>query len=307
MAKTIDLSQLPAPDAVSVPDFEVLLTERKQKLVSLYPQEQQASVAAALDLLSEPQVKVLEESAYREILTHQRINEAVSAVLLASSGGNDLTNLSGNYDVGRRVVSPGDPSAIPPVLPTYESDEELRQRTQLSWGRLSTAGAAEAYRYFGSEEEDVLDVQPYGPETHGLEGRIFLYVLSRSGDGTAPQALLDKVLLAVSDDEVRPLTDFVSVHSATVVPYTVEADIQIPYGLDGDVVIQAAQNALLAYNRSLRQFDRTVSRSGIDGALHQPGVITVTLKSPAADMKMKMGEVPWCTGITLNRMVVDYE
>ena len=37
----IDLSQLPAPDVVEVPDFETILAERKATLISLFPPEQQ--------------------------------------------------------------------------------------------------------------------------------------------------------------------------------------------------------------------------------------------------------------------------
>ncbi|MEG9312917.1 baseplate J/gp47 family protein [Klebsiella pneumoniae] len=56
----------------------------------------------------------------------------------------------------------------------YESDEELRARTLLSWARLSTAGARNAYHYFArGADADVLDVRAYGPETHNQEGRVF--------------------------------------------------------------------------------------------------------------------------------------
>lgn len=51
---TVDLSQLPQPQIIEVLDFEVILSEVKAVMLAAFPQEQQASVAAALELESEP-------------------------------------------------------------------------------------------------------------------------------------------------------------------------------------------------------------------------------------------------------------
>lgn len=87
----IDLSQLPPPQIVDVPDFETLLTERKAEFVALFPAEEQEAVARTLTLESEPVVKMLQENVYRELLLRQRINEAARAVMVAYSGGDDWT------------------------------------------------------------------------------------------------------------------------------------------------------------------------------------------------------------------------
>lgn len=50
----IDLSQLPAPQIVDVPDFETLLAERKAAFVALYPADEQDAVRRTLALESEP-------------------------------------------------------------------------------------------------------------------------------------------------------------------------------------------------------------------------------------------------------------
>ncbi len=57
----IDLSQLPPPQIVDVPDFETLLSERKAEFVALFPAEEQEAVARTLALESEPVVKMLQE------------------------------------------------------------------------------------------------------------------------------------------------------------------------------------------------------------------------------------------------------
>ncbi len=59
----IDLSQLPAPQIVDVPDFETLLAERKAEFVALHPKDEQEAVIRTLELESEPVTKLLQENA----------------------------------------------------------------------------------------------------------------------------------------------------------------------------------------------------------------------------------------------------
>lgn len=96
---TIDLSQLPAPDVVEVLDYESILAERKATLLSLCYESQREAVARTLQLESEPLTKLLEESAYREVMWRQRVNEAARANMLAyATGGYTPVKASGsNY------------------------------------------------------------------------------------------------------------------------------------------------------------------------------------------------------------------
>ncbi|EJI9010414.1 baseplate J/gp47 family protein [Escherichia albertii] len=292
----IDLSTIPVPDIVDIPDTESLVSQIVEKYTEL------DSLFSAL-VESDPAYKWAEALAFRVALVRQQINDAVRAVLLASACGADLDQIGANFQVQRMMITPPDDSTVPPSPAVYEDDDAFRERIQLSWARLSTAGAKNAYHYFAqSADPDVLDVKAYGPETHAQEGRVFLYVLSRTGDGTAPQPLLDKVAEAVNDDEIRPLTDFVSVRSAEIVTYDVVADIHIPYGLDGELVMESARQALQKYTDSVHRIGSVAARSGIDGALHQSGVITVVLHSPPADIVPQMGQAPWCRSVTLNKV-----
>lgn len=50
----VDLSQLPKPQIIKVLDFEEILIEVKAGMIAAFPSEQQAAVAAALELESEP-------------------------------------------------------------------------------------------------------------------------------------------------------------------------------------------------------------------------------------------------------------
>jgi len=88
----IDLSQLPPPQIVEQIDFELILAERKAYMISLWPAEEQAEIAARLDMESEPLTKLLQENAYRETIWRQRVNEASLANLLATARGPTWNN-----------------------------------------------------------------------------------------------------------------------------------------------------------------------------------------------------------------------
>ena len=298
---SIDLSRLPVPDAVISPDPEAIFSLWLARLRQLDPE---------FDALveSDPAYKQGEVFAYLGGIFYQRTNDAVRAVLLASAGGADLDQLGANYDVERMLVKPGNPDAVPPVEPEYESDDAFRHRIQLSWARLSTAGAGHAYRFFASSAHpDVLDVGCYGPETHNRAGEVWVYVLSRTETGEPSDEVLAAVTQSLSADEVRPLTDKVTVNPAQMIDFAVDADIVMPYGPDNTVIMDKAAAALDAYLASVRRVGAVVARSGIDRALHQDGVVKVVLRSPAADMSMQMGQAPRWTNITLNKVLTTDE
>ncbi|EFG3333727.1 baseplate J/gp47 family protein [Escherichia coli] len=191
----IDLSQLPAPQIVDVPDFETLLAERKAEFVALHPKDEQEAVIRTLELESEPVTKLLQENAYRELLLRQRINEAAQAVMVAYAMGGDLDQLAANYNVTRLTVTPADNDAVPPVAAVMESDEALRLRVPAAFEGLSVAGPTAAYEFHArSADGRVADASATSP----APAEVVLTVLSREGDGTAEKDLLDVVEKALN-------------------------------------------------------------------------------------------------------------
>ncbi len=218
----IDLSQLPAPQIVDVPDFETLLAERKAEFVALHPKDEQEAVIRTLELESEPVTKLLQENAYRELLLRQRINEAAQAVMVAYAMGSDLDQLAANYNVKRLTVTPADNNAVPPVAAVMESDEALRLRVPAAFEGLSVAGPTAAYEFHArSADGRVADASATSP----APAEVVLTVLSREGDGTAEKDLLDVVEKALNSENVRPVADRLTVRSAEIIPYRVEATI----------------------------------------------------------------------------------
>ena len=294
----INLSELDVPDAIVVPDATEIFTRWLARLRELDKQ---------FDALveSDPTFKQGEVNAYQLTLAFQRVNDAVRAVFLASAKEADLDQIGASFNVKRQVIKPGDPLAIPPVEPELEDDAAFRERIQLSWAQLNTAGARNAYRFHAkSADTDVLDADAYGPETHNRPGYVDVYVLSRTGDGAAGQPLLDKVNSTLNADEIRPLTDYVTVKSATIANYTVTAELEIPEGPDASTVLNNAIDVLRSYTTLSHRIKTVVPLSAIYAALQQSGVVRVRLISPVADLEAEPGKAPWCTAINVTRREV---
>lgn len=291
----IDLSQIAPPDIVETISFETVLAAMLADLQVRAPE-----FTALVE--SDPAYKILEVAAYRETLIRQRVNEGARAVMLAYAGGADLDNLAALFGVARLVIDEGDPDAVPPVPPEYESDTELRRRTQLALEGFSTAGPRGAYIFHAlSAAADVLDANATSPAA----GEVLITVLSRTGDGEASTELLDAVEAAVSADDVRPLTDTVTVASAAIVDYAITATLHFYDGPDRAVVLAAAQAAAQAYAAAQHRIGRDVTLSGVYAALHQLGVQRVTLAAPSANITISETQASWCTAITLTDGGVD--
>lgn len=286
---TVNLSQLPAPDVVETLDYEAILAAMLADLVARDP-----AFTALVE--SDPAYKILEVAAYREVLLRQRVNDAAKGVMLAFAAGSDLDQIGANYSVARLVVDPGDTAAVPPVPPTYESDDDFRARIQLSPEGYTTAGSEGSYVFHGlGADGDVKDIQAVSP----TPGNVIVYVLSRSGNGEASYQLLDIVDATLNADDVRPLTDNVTVQSAEIVNYNVAATLTMYPGPDSEVVRQSAEDAVTAYVESVRRIGYDVTLSGLYAALHQPGVQTVNLISPEATIVMSDGQSSFCNSITV--------
>ena len=293
---TIDLSQLPAPDVVEVLDYETLLAERKATLISLYPAEQQATIARTLALESEPIVKLLQENAYREVILRQRVNEAAQANMVAYANDGDLDQLGANNGVTRLTLVPADDTTIPPTPAVMESNDDFRLRVASAFEGLSVAGPTGAYEYHAkSADGRVADASAISPSP----ACVTVTVLSREGNGEAPADLLAVVDAALNDEDVRPVADRVTVQSASIVNYAVEAVLYLYPGPEAEPVRAAAEKKLAAFVSAQARLGRDIRKSALYAALHVEGVQRVELAQPAADVVLDKTQAAYCTGYSI--------
>ncbi|MGG6004385.1 baseplate assembly protein [Salmonella enterica] len=296
MSGTIDLSQLPPPVVVEPLDFETLFAQRKAAFIAMYPEDEQEEIARTLELESEPITMLLEENCYRELLLRQRVNEAARAVMLAYSTESDLDNLAVNFNVERLTIQEEDDSVTPPIEAVMESDQDLRTRTQQAFEGLSVAGPTAAYEFWGrSADGRVADISAVSPEP----ACVTISVLSREGDGTASDDLLSVVAAALNDEEVRPVADRVTVQSAEIVPYQIDATLYIYPGPEAEPVRQASEQQLQAYIAAQNRLGRDIRLSAIYAALHVEGVQRVELAQPVADIVLSDNQASHCTEYTI--------
>jgi len=296
MSGTIDLSQLPPPVVVEPLDFETLFAQRKAAFIAMYPEDEQEELARTLELESEPITMLLEENCYRELLLRQRVNEAARAVMLAYSTDSDLDNLAVNFNVERLTIQEEDDSVTPPIEAVMESDPDLRTRTQQAFEGLSVAGPTAAYEFWGrSADGRVADISAVSP----TPACVTISVLSREGDGTASDDLLSVVAAALNDEEVRPVADRVTVQSAEIVPYQIDATLYIYPGPEAEPVRQASEQQLQAYIAAQNRLGRDIRLSAIYAALHVEGVQRVELAQPVADIVLSDYQASHCTEYTI--------
>ena len=271
----IDLSKLPAPDVIETLDFETLLTNYINDFVARNP-----NYATLLE--SDPAIILMQVVAYREMLLRARINEAAKANMLAYATKGDLDNLAAFFGVERLED---------------ETDERLRKRTQLALEGFSTAGPVGAYIFHSlSASNEVKSVSVKSPNP----GEVLVTILSNIGDGTVGQELIDAVSAKLNEDDIRPLTDQVTVQGATIVNYSVEAIITVYPGPSSAVIETEANNALNNFISERHAVGKVASLSGIYDALHVDGVKKVELTSPVADVVANDTQAPYCNNISIS-------
>ena len=292
---TIDLAALPAPQVLENLDFEVLYEDALRQ----FREYMAENWSAALE--SDPVVKLLELIAYWRVQDRARVNDAAKALLLAYAKGTDLDQLAANVELSRLVVQAEDLTAVPPLPEILEEDDALRERVQLVYEGLTTAGPRNSYILHARNASGlVADATAESPSPAVVD----VTVLSREGDGAADAELLATVAAHVNDDDVRPVADRVRVRSAQILRYQVNAVVYLAgNGPEGEAVLAEAKNRLEAWKNPRRRLGVEVSRSAIDAQLHVAGVQRVDLIG-WSDIRPTKAEAAWCTGVTVTRGVL---
>lgn len=300
---TIDLSRVPVPDAIQGLDYETIVSERIADLLSRLDA---AGIPFDVEgLETDPAVILQQEDAYRELLQLAAINDAVRAVLLASSWGTNLDNIAAMFGLTRLVIVPGDPETTPPTPPVMESDDRFRRRIQLAPEAFATTGSRDAYAFHAfTAHVGVADVAVLNHASGMLAPGEVAVVLLPDDPGNEAE-IVDAVRSRLIRDDVRPLTDALELRVAATVPASITAKLRLRRGPDPVVVREAALTRLDAFLARQRRIGAAVALSGIYGALQVDDVERVVLTAPTADIQPDVDEVVVVTEITLTTEFID--
>ncbi|MDM8011778.1 MAG: baseplate J/gp47 family protein [Parasphingorhabdus sp.] len=283
----VDLSGLPAPDIIDQPSFETRLAAKIATLVGLVPE-----FDALLE--SDPAIKLIEADSYDEILLAQAFNDSARSLLLAYATGGALDHLGSLMDVARLELVPANLETGDPAV--MESDSEYRARILIAPHSFSVAGPELAYVYHARRaDSDVLDASATSPNP----GEVLISILSRTGDGTAPAATIAAVDTLLQSNAIRPLGDEVTVQSAEIVGFNINAALWLFAGPDSLLILQTATAALEKYLATTKRLGRDVTRSAIIAALHVAGVQRVDLIDPVDDVVLTLLQAGHPVNITI--------
>jgi Phage-related baseplate assembly protein len=210
---------------------------------------------------SDPAMKVLEVAAWRELLLRQRINESVKSNLLKFATGEDLDNLAEFYGVEREKE---------------EEDERFRKRIKAKIIGWSTCGSKEYYRYHAlSADRRVKDALVESP----VAGSVQISILSTQ-TGIVSEELLEIVKKQVTRDDIRVLTDTVTVIGCNIT----EIDIHSRMSISPLISKEEIKKQFIKKFEASRRLGWNVTRSWIIANLFVEGVENVELIEPKEDI-----------------------
>ncbi|HEV2504397.1 MAG TPA: baseplate J/gp47 family protein [Mesorhizobium sp.] len=317
-----DLSVLgDVPQVVPV-DFEAIKAGRDDYLVAALAKFGIAFDLTKLE--TDPLVIAYSEGGgYQETLFRQRVNEAIRGLSLATAIGGDLDHIGATYAGIGRLIYPNEDDDQPPnsqwdaaLGKWVETDSLFRARIVLAFEAFSTAGPEGAYVFHALELDGVRDVadavvyseedaatysntlhadaysmglipNPFPGRANGnpvMAPEILIVVLSTLSYGAANQALLDRVFLACTAEEVRPIGDNVRIEAAAVTNYDIEVKLYYAPGADASAMATEAKKRLEAYAADRRRIGLEIQREVIGGRAAVDNRVTIDVVKPVADI-----------------------
>lgn len=288
---TIELSRLPAPAVIDPLDFEALFGAFRSAFEGLLPEYDVGS------LETDPAMIAGQAFGYERLLDRARVNDAARSVMLAFATGTDLDQLAAFYAVERAVLVP----ATNTMAAVMEGDARFRTRVQLAPEALNTAGTRGSYIFHAfAADPSITDVGLMVP----APGEVHAIIMAGATGDPAP-AVVDRVRARLTRDDIKPLTDAVTVRPVEMVSFSVSATLEIARGPDPTLIAQLAEASLRAYCASRQRVGAFVGVSGLHAALSVPGVQRVRLMQWTQDLTVGPSQAPRLDAIDLSTELVE--
>lgn len=338
---SINLAKLPALP-LPTRDFDSIYQARIAELTARLAKKGITFNTGAID--GDPLAAVEQAGAYRELQVLIQRDDAIRALLLATSWGAFLDHLGAGQvpPVERKslVASPRPYAYGTASVADWELDDDFRARIALAPEALTTCGSEGAYLFFALSTLGVKIANVYGPMSFGGTpsapftplGEVHIPIVAtpaagaigsdgnRLADGTAPADLQAAVAADVAPDERRPIADFVTVSAAEIIHYSIDVTLRVGPGADPGAVRAAALLRLQAQAERQHRPGAAQLLQMLYGAAYVADangaiiVEEVILHSPVADVNadpiapaapQAAYRAPYCDSITVSVEVVN--
>lgn len=327
-----NLSSLPNPEIIETVSYQSIFDALREDFQNRYE-----DFSALVE--SDPVIKVLEVAAYREVILRARVNDAFKATLLAFADAGDLDNLGAFYGLTRladetdgelrdRTINRIQGSSTAGGAAWYRY-QALTANNAVRDARVTSPAAGEVNIALLSKELENLEALPIGSGNISSEMMDFLnfYAISFGEStgvynnssaeqairahiegagplGTATPELLAAVNTICQSDDVRVITDALTVSSANVVGVDVVANVYL--------LPDSSTSILAGLGDRLKEAVQTEGGLGWDLSLswlmkniHVDGVQRVELITPTTNQVANDGTAISLGSVTINNLGYD--
>lgn len=301
----IDLSRLPAPQAIEIISLNQLQADFKARFLLEWAAQQQLDSTledfTEADLETHPAIVVARAWRYLRNLDRNRVNDGLKALLAPLASGANLDAIAASRNVERLIVQ----AATTTAEEILESDTSLLQRFLESFDRPA-AGSAGRYLYdarsawpqSADKTLGLWDARVNGYAVHGRRGDIDLVIAGPFGRvPTTPELLT--VREAVTDINRAPEGVSIVVLPAVRVEYQPSLVIEVPgNGPAPETIRQEALARVEAAAMDRRLIGGEIPAGLLAGSAYGPNVIKVRDLAPVV-IAPDPYKIPVMTGLTV--------
>lgn len=284
---SIDISRLPAPDAIEALDFETLYSAFKERFLAFWNEQRIINPALPAydvqNLETDPAGIVGEAWSYLRLMDRQRVNDAFRSLLAAYARGGNLDAIVAGRNIVRLVIVPGTSNAAA----ITEGDDALLRRYLLSFD-VPASGSAGRYLYdawtawpqSSDRQLGLWDARVNGWKVHGRRGDTDVVVIGPHGR-LPTDAELATVRASVTHPDRAPEAVAISVMAASRVEYEISLVLEVPSVGPSPEVLKA--DAIKRINAAATErilIGGEIPDGLLAGAAFSVGIIKVRDRSP---------------------------
>ncbi len=263
-----DLERLPASPASAV--FRFYISEAQQQSI-IIPAGTRVSFDGTIMFATKENLEIKAGSLYGDI-EGECTTPGTIGNNLAAGQVKDLVDIYDYYQKAENITATSGGAE-------EEDDASYYERMRESMESFSTAGPMNGYIYFTkSVSAAVADVVATSPTPGVVDVRVLLQ------DGQqATEAVLKEIEEALNADDVRPLTDTVTVSVPETVPFDVDVTFYIaqPNAASATVIEAAARQAVKDYiSWQTSKIGRDINPSYLTAKLMEAGAKRVEVRKP---------------------------